>query len=587
MTRIAGESPKAADRKWWLLTIVILAAGVLLRLQQYLLERSLWIDEARLALSIVPLRDAQLFGPLLYDQVSPPGFLAVSRLLVLVFGPSELSLRLLSLVAGCAALMATAYLARRIAGEVVSALAVLTLAASPAAIYYSQEFKHYSCDLLFGVLLPLLAMAAIRDAPSRIGKRMFAAACVVAVWFSASGVLVAAGALGALVAIGMIRRSWSMVAMAAGVGVLTVCSFGFAYSVSYRFASNGDLMRAFWEGAYLNVGSISGVLESFGLAISAGWGMLAGPRAVLGYVVKGSYAEETILALLTLGLLAASVWGALRLVGRGAGDQAMVMCSSGAVFIAASLLEAYPASTRLLMFLAGPWVVMSAVGLADVAERALGAGGKYVALLAVATACVAGAPVDGKWRMADAQWSDARPLVQEALTAKTPLYLYARAVPQFMYYAFYWRSPEQVRQAALYRVSEYGGAVFENASDYRAGIASPELARLAEGGLIVGLSTGMRFSPSFGWSRPQPAAGWAETEAARIGLQAAEHVQLLFMHQIDGAETFLREALDKHGWSCMEEMRNYDELLVSCNRSRTSGQGARPSTSVTPSSWRW
>ena len=46
-----------------ILTGLILVAGVLLRLRQYLTGRSLWLDEAMLALNIVNRNYGELFQP--------------------------------------------------------------------------------------------------------------------------------------------------------------------------------------------------------------------------------------------------------------------------------------------------------------------------------------------------------------------------------------------------------------------------------------------------------------------------------------------------------------------------------------------
>src|ERR1700722_6367862 len=69
--------------------------GVGLRLWEYIFNRSLYLDEILLTRSIVgmPLREL-LTKPLLMDQVAPRGFLLIERLVVIVFGPSEVALRL-------------------------------------------------------------------------------------------------------------------------------------------------------------------------------------------------------------------------------------------------------------------------------------------------------------------------------------------------------------------------------------------------------------------------------------------------------------------------------------------------------------
>ncbi len=49
--------------------------GVVVRLVQYLNNRSIWFDEANLALNIVNRSYFQLLSPLDNNQAAPPGFL--------------------------------------------------------------------------------------------------------------------------------------------------------------------------------------------------------------------------------------------------------------------------------------------------------------------------------------------------------------------------------------------------------------------------------------------------------------------------------------------------------------------------------
>jgi hypothetical protein len=73
---------------------VLLLLGALLRLRQYLTGRSLWADEASLALNIVNRNFAGMFQPLDYDQGAPVGFLLVEKLFNSILGKKEFALRL-------------------------------------------------------------------------------------------------------------------------------------------------------------------------------------------------------------------------------------------------------------------------------------------------------------------------------------------------------------------------------------------------------------------------------------------------------------------------------------------------------------
>ncbi|MDY7021785.1 MAG: hypothetical protein SWJ54_10560, partial [Cyanobacteriota bacterium] len=76
------------------LSIVFVFFGILVRLVQYLHNRSLWFDEANLALNIVNRSYLQLLSPLDNNQAAPPGFLWIEKLSIQLFGNNEYALRL-------------------------------------------------------------------------------------------------------------------------------------------------------------------------------------------------------------------------------------------------------------------------------------------------------------------------------------------------------------------------------------------------------------------------------------------------------------------------------------------------------------
>src|SRR5690349_22225807 len=87
------------------LTVIgMILLGVILRLRQYGTGRSLWIDEAMLALNIVNRNFAGLFKPLDYDQGTPLGFLLIEKFFNVILGKNELVLRLFPLMMGLAVL---------------------------------------------------------------------------------------------------------------------------------------------------------------------------------------------------------------------------------------------------------------------------------------------------------------------------------------------------------------------------------------------------------------------------------------------------------------------------------------------------
>src|SRR5438067_470214 len=76
----------AAVLQWSVPVLVLLA--VLLRVAQYLANRSLWLDEASLALNVLNRGFSSLTGELDFNQGAPVGFLFAEKVLTILIGSS-------------------------------------------------------------------------------------------------------------------------------------------------------------------------------------------------------------------------------------------------------------------------------------------------------------------------------------------------------------------------------------------------------------------------------------------------------------------------------------------------------------------
>jgi hypothetical protein len=89
---------------WQRWAIVVGTVGAVLRLVQFFSCRSLWYDEALLALNVLHRSFKGLFQPLDYHQGAPVGFLLLEMLSTQLAGKGELALRTIPLLAGIASL---------------------------------------------------------------------------------------------------------------------------------------------------------------------------------------------------------------------------------------------------------------------------------------------------------------------------------------------------------------------------------------------------------------------------------------------------------------------------------------------------
>jgi hypothetical protein len=226
----------AADRVGWLSALQGLAVilGAVLRIARYAHFRCLWLDEIYLADSVL-FRGCHnlLFAPLANQQAAPPGFLLLSRLLVSVIGPTEHALRLLPLLAGLVSLPLFLALARRTLHPGGATLAIALLAMLEPMIYYSSDFKQYSCDMAvsLGIMLSMLRFLDLPDA-----RRAWVVG-VVGVW----GLVLSFPAIFVLSGAGMVavwhfapRRKVIVLRRLALVGAIWLISFVTQYAVFVR-----------------------------------------------------------------------------------------------------------------------------------------------------------------------------------------------------------------------------------------------------------------------------------------------------------------------------------------------------------------
>jgi len=107
------------------------------------LNQSLWLDEATSAI-VTKMSWMDMFVKFLPNDFHPPLYYILLKLWSFLFGYSEISLRLPSVVFGVATVYLVYLIGKRIANKNIGILASLFLATSGLHVYYSQEARMYS-----------------------------------------------------------------------------------------------------------------------------------------------------------------------------------------------------------------------------------------------------------------------------------------------------------------------------------------------------------------------------------------------------------------------------------------------------------
>lgn len=127
----------------------ILLLGVTLSLVQFIYNRSLWFDEAMLALNIINKSGVELLKPLDYNQVAPILFLQLEKLFSILLPNSEYGLRLFPLLCFWFSLYLFYRILRLTFNNPYTIIFSLSLFVfNSTLIYYSSEVKQYMSDVL-------------------------------------------------------------------------------------------------------------------------------------------------------------------------------------------------------------------------------------------------------------------------------------------------------------------------------------------------------------------------------------------------------------------------------------------------------
>ncbi|GAB3537844.1 hypothetical protein GCM10027443_31590 [Pontibacter brevis] len=182
--------------------------GVFFRLFHFLDNRSLYVDEIFLATSLVKMDFLELAAPMLeYEQKAPLGFLWMERLMVLVFGTSEMALRLFPLLCGIASLFLFLPVARYFLKPLGVVVAMGVMATAPPLIYHAVEAKQYSTELFAAVAALFLYIRFHKQMglPSLV---LWGLGGALLLWFSFSSIFILAGMAFGVCLHYLLRKEW-------------------------------------------------------------------------------------------------------------------------------------------------------------------------------------------------------------------------------------------------------------------------------------------------------------------------------------------------------------------------------------------
>jgi hypothetical protein len=223
----------------------ILLLGIVFRTVQLLSGRSIWMDEAWLALNLLNRDFAGLLQPLDLFVVAPPMFLWIEKCIILTIGPTDLAFRLFPYICSIISLFFFNILLDQLqVKRNVRILSILFFALLPALIYFGSELKQYCPDL--AIALGLFVFANKEYSTTR--KRVLVLILMgFSVFLSHASVIV-------LVAIFFVeclrvrKQDWKILVP---VFVSWSLIFGFFYIIFFRHHPSSGLLVEYWNTHFL------------------------------------------------------------------------------------------------------------------------------------------------------------------------------------------------------------------------------------------------------------------------------------------------------------------------------------------------
>lgn len=395
----------------------VIGFGVVVRVAQYLWNRSLWADEAVLALNIVNRSYGELLQPLDYDQGAPLGFLMVEKLAVQVFGDNEYALRLFPLICGIVSLFLFYQLANRFIQGWAIPIALALFASLHYLVYYSSEVKQYSSDVAIALLCSLISLGLLRQKLGIYQMIILSLGGAIAIWFSHPAIFVLAGVGGSCFLLKLVKKEDIKLTNYLAIYSSWIISFIAFYFSSIKNLSGDEDLLTSWRAAFPSFPlDIIWYLDAFGklfyrpLGFNSPFDGIAIVIFVIGCIACYRRRKETLL----------------------------IVLSPILVTFLASALQKYPFRSRLVLFLTPFVILLIAEGVDYIRHKTRYKFAPIASILLLLLLLAPPIASASQLLVKPYLRGEIKPVISYVKTNQKPgdiLYIYQRGKYQFMYYA--------------------------------------------------------------------------------------------------------------------------------------------------------
>ncbi len=175
---------KVKNGIFYIACIVIVLAGFLLRLKMLIDNPSFWMDESALGYNILTLSIKDLFQPLHLQQVAPPLFCVITKIIINIFGAADINFRIFPFIIGnISMLIFLTILAKNFKNKGIILSGLVLFCFNTQMIKYSVEFKPYIIEIFITCLIMLIFWNLSLN---QSYKKLFLIGCGLAItpWFA-------------------------------------------------------------------------------------------------------------------------------------------------------------------------------------------------------------------------------------------------------------------------------------------------------------------------------------------------------------------------------------------------------------------
>ncbi len=173
--------------------------GIYFRIKYFVFNRAFWGDEIAILVNLQNPSWLSVFHPLSMGQSTPPLYLLISKIQYSIFkdGNLELIFRTIPLLSSVLSIFAFYYMCKKFVQNKISQLiCTIIFCLNFHFIYYAQEFKQYSSDILIFILI-LLSYFHI-DLNKKKQALIYSSFYAIIIWFSYTSLFAIASVITAM-----------------------------------------------------------------------------------------------------------------------------------------------------------------------------------------------------------------------------------------------------------------------------------------------------------------------------------------------------------------------------------------------------